>query len=73
MPYATIDDLPEAVRHHLPRHAQEIYRSAFNHAWDRYALNPIREEITHRIAWAAVKRRYHKVGADWVLLDESEP
>jgi cation transport regulator len=70
MPYPTIEDLPDGVRRHLPRHAQEIYRSAFNHAWTSHALDPSREEITHRIAWAAVKRRYRKVGADWVPLDE---
>jgi cation transport regulator len=68
VPYASIEDLPEPVRNHLPPHAQEIYRSAFNHAWERYALDPSREEITHRIAWAAVKRRYRKAGTEWIPL-----
>ena len=36
MPYPTLDDLPPAV-HHLPRHAQEIFRAAFNAAWHSYA------------------------------------
>jgi cation transport regulator len=73
MPYATIDDLPLSVRRHLPTHAQEIYRSAFNNAWRRYAdLTPgSREQITHRIAWAAVKRTYAKVGEDWVPRGEA--
>ena len=68
MPYDTIDDLPPAVRHHLPRHAQEIYRSAFNNAWRRSTAVDAaqREEVTHRIAWAAVKRKYVKVGEGWV-------
>jgi cation transport regulator len=70
MPYVTIEDLPVPVRSHLPEHAQEIYRSAFNHAWDSYATDPSREEIAHRVAWAAVKRRYRKAGADWVPLDD---
>ncbi len=70
MPYRTIEDLPAPVRRHLPEHAQEIYRTAFNHAWESYAATPAREEIAHRVAWAAVKRRYRKAGADWVPLGQ---
>jgi ChaB len=33
MPYPTNADLPPSVRSHLPEHAQEIYREAFNHAF----------------------------------------
>jgi cation transport regulator len=67
MPYASNADLPAPVRDHLPEHAQDIYRAAFNNAWARYAdRGPAEhEEIAHRIAWAAVKRRYRKLGADW--------
>lgn len=63
MPYASNQDLPPAIRGHLPAHAQDIYRAAFNNAWTRYAG---REETAHRIAWAAVKRRYRKRGDEWV-------
>jgi cation transport regulator len=68
MPYASIEDLPPSVRSHLPLHAQEIYRSAFNSAWYCYdgRQDHEREARAHRIAWAAVKRRYHKVGDQWV-------
>jgi cation transport regulator len=68
MPYASNDDLPRSLRVHLPEHAQSIFREAFNHAWLRYgAREPARrEEIAHRIAWAAVKRQYHKEDGDWV-------
>jgi cation transport regulator len=68
MPYASNDDLPPAVRAHLPLHAQDIFRSAFNHAWETYgAKEPWRhEEIAHRGAWAAVKKRYRKSGDYWV-------
>jgi cation transport regulator len=68
MPYADIADLPPAVRDHLPTHAQEIYLAAFNNAWARYAeRGPAgQEESAHRIAWAAVKRRYRKQGSRWV-------
>jgi cation transport regulator len=68
MPYATNDDLPPSIRHHLPEHAQDIFREAFNAAWrSSGAREPLRrEEIAHRVAWSAVKKRYHKVGDDWV-------
>ncbi len=32
MPYQKIEDLPESVKEHLPKHAQEIFRAAFNSA-----------------------------------------
>ena len=60
MPYASNADLPPSVRNHLPARAQDRYREAFNHAWVTYAHAARREEIAHRVAWAAVKRRYHK-------------
>ncbi len=69
MPYPTIEDLPAALRRHLPEHAQEIYRSAFNHAWRSYAAEAEREAIAHRVAWAAVNRRYRKLGDEWVARD----
>jgi cation transport regulator len=70
MPYPSNDDLPPSVRNHLPEHAQDIYREAFNHAWTRYGGD---ESVPHRIAWAAVKRSYRKAGDTWVprgLFDE---
>lgn len=66
MPYLTNDDLPPRVQRHLPEHAQDIYREAFNHAWQEYAGDPRQEEIAHRVAWAAVKRVYVKVGPEWM-------
>ena len=60
MPYFTTDDLPPAVQRALPLHAQEIYLSAFNHAWKEYAHRPDREKVAHQVAWAAVKRLYKK-------------
>ncbi len=33
MRYASNADLPPGVRNHLPEHAQDIWREAFNHAW----------------------------------------
>ena len=66
MPYRATDDLPPAVRDHLPAHAQEIFVAAFNAAWDAHAGDPDVEVIAFRIAWAAVKRSYRKSGSVWV-------
>lgn len=66
MPYLNNKDLPPKVRDHLPEHAQDIYREAFNHAWDYYALpdkrrgTDSREAVAHKVAWAAVEKKYHK-------------
>jgi cation transport regulator len=66
VPYQTNDDLPVSVQGHLPRHAQDIFREAFNHAFAAHAGDPRQEEAAHRIAWAAVKRSYVKIGNRWV-------
>lgn len=66
MPFSTTRQLPESVRNVLPGHAQEIYRATFNSAWDGYAApedrrdDDSREEVSHKVAWAAVKRSYGK-------------
>lgn len=69
MPYDTPRDLPESVRTHLPEHAQEIYRAAFNSAWEEYNHD---EERAHRVAWAAVKNKYAKneQTGEWKARDE---
>jgi cation transport regulator len=66
MPYQMNDDLPASVRNHLPPHAQDIYRAAFNHAFAAHAGEQRQEEASHRIAWGAVKRLYEKVGKSWI-------
>lgn len=66
LPYTDISELPASVRHHLPEHAQEIYLATFNNAWREYADRPDHEAIAHKVAWAAVKREYAKVGSEWV-------
>ncbi|WP_429819809.1 ChaB family protein [Ensifer sp. B1-9] len=65
MPYASNSDLPASLRRVLPGHAQDIYREAFNHAFVSHTSEPRQEEASHRIAWAAVKRRYVQVGSRW--------
>jgi cation transport regulator len=68
MPYRTNADLPPPVRNHLPPHAQDIYREAFNHAFASHAGDRRQEEIAHRTAWSAVKRSFVKLGDAWVAL-----
>ena len=64
MPYDTRSDLPDSVRDNLPAHAQDIYKEAFNSAWDEYGHD---ESRAHRVAWGGVKQRYHKnESGDWV-------
>jgi cation transport regulator len=56
MPYQKIEDLPESVKEHLPKHAQEIFRAAFNSATEEYG----EEETAFKVAWSAVKHKYEK-------------
>jgi len=66
MPFKTRNDLPESVRGVLPAHAQDIYKEAFNSAWEEYKDpgerrgDANREETAHKVAWSAVKKSYHK-------------
>lgn len=66
MPYDRITELPDSVRDHVPKHGQEIYKKAYNSAWDDYddpdrrRGNESREETAHKVAWAAVKEKYAK-------------
>lgn len=75
MPYERNAELPKQVRDNLPENAQEVYRKAFNSAWDQYEDpddrrgDASREETAHRVAWAAVKESYEKQGERWVKKD----
>lgn len=66
MPYSRKSDLPASVKNVLPEHAQDIYKEAFNNAYDQYDKpeerrgNADREETAHRVAWGAVKQKYKK-------------
>jgi cation transport regulator len=76
MPYRANTELPDSVKDNLPKHAQDIYREAFNHAWDEYAdpdkrrKGGSREETAHRVAWAAVKEKYKKQNDKWMAKEE---
>ena len=68
MPYQSREDLPEQVQnalHNVP-HAQDIYKEAYNSAYEQYADSESREdgrsqeETAHAVAWSAVKEKYVK-------------
>ena len=46
-------------------------REAFDNAWQEYSDPSKRrgseslEEVAHKVAWAAVKKQYEKVGNEW--------
>ena len=68
MPYESLKELPDRVRDNLPHHAQEIYRAAFNSAWDEYDHD---ESRAHAVAWAAVENKYEKdESGDWKAKDD---
>jgi cation transport regulator len=66
MTYKSNSDLPDSVKGVLPNHAQEIYRKAYNSAWEQYNEpgerrgDNSREETAHKVAWSAVKKQYEK-------------
>lgn len=70
MPYRSINELAESVRNVLPAHAQEIYKEAFNSAYDQYDKpserrgDEDREETAHKVAWSAVKKAGYEKGDD---------
>lgn len=67
MPYDKNSDLPGDVKDALPEHAQDIYREAYNSAYDEYKDKEdrqggrSREETAHAVAWSAVKSKYERV------------
>jgi cation transport regulator len=66
MPYEQITQLPDNVKNNLPKHAQEIYKEAFNSAEDQYG----EESRAHRVAWSAVENKYEKNDqGNWVQKD----
>lgn len=73
MPYNTLGELPEQVSSNLPKHAQEIYKEAFNSAYGQYKDakdrkgDDDREEVAHKVAWSAVRNSYEKsADGSWV-------
>lgn len=61
-----MEELPDSVQNVLPKHAQEIYKEAYNNALDQYKDPKNRrgdaslEETAHKVAWSAVEEKYEK-------------
>ena len=58
----------------LPSHAQKIYTKAHKNALKQYSIPSKRrggkrqskEQVSHKVAWSAVKKEYKKKGDKWV-------
>jgi cation transport regulator len=78
MPYSKNSDLPESVQRVLPDLAQDVYREAFNKAFQEYADPGKRqggtvEETAHAVAWDAVENKYEKdESGNWVRKGREE-
>lgn len=76
MPYSSNKELPRPVQDNLPKHAQDIYREAFNHAFEQYSSKSSRrdpsesqEQVAHKVAWSAVEKKYRKdQDGNWVAI-----
>ncbi len=67
MPYKMITQLPKNVKNNLPKHAQRIYKEAFNSAEEQYG----EESRAHRVAWSAVEQKYEKNDqGNWVSKED---
>ncbi len=64
MPYSSVDQLPDPVRHSLPAPAQHIFMEAFNSAYHEHHGED--EVVAFKIAWSAVKKSYEKKNGKWV-------
>lgn len=62
MQYETVKQLPVTIRDVLPEEAKEIYRKAYNQAWEEFAQEDHRglnqQALAHQQAWGAVKKEF---------------
>lgn len=80
MPYDSTAQLPKGVQQNLSQAAQEIYRDAYNEAWessryaqDRFDTDDSRQVTANRVAWEAVKSRCERdMFGRWVLPGSQE-
>ena len=71
MPYPILKNLPDAIKG-LPKHAQEIWQSAFNSVFEQYDGDEGKSAGT---AWAAVKTKFRKDEETdkWVVKEAIHP
>jgi cation transport regulator len=72
--YSTLSPRTKKQIDSLPQHAQHIFKKAHGNAVKQYQ-NPAKrrggkkqsaEEVAHKTAWSAVKRKYKKMGDKWM-------
>lgn len=74
MPYKFNKDLPIFIQNHLPEQAQDIFRESYNKALEQYAevkkhkTKESLEEVAHKVAWAAVKKKYVQKNQKWIVI-----
>jgi cation transport regulator len=61
--YASVDELPSAIKNNLPSDAQSVFMRVANAQLDK---NPKDDATAMKIAWTAVKNGWKKVGDKWV-------
>lgn len=72
MPYNKKSELPDQVKDNLPSAALDIFKEAYNNAWEQYKDpqdrrgDASREEVANKVAWSAVKKKYEKKDGQWV-------
>ena len=66
MPYASNESLPPSVRPICRPMRRTFIARRLTTPGPRMPAKAGRKEAAHRIAWAAVKRSYVKLGNDWV-------
>ena len=75
MQYETVKQLSSTIRSVLPEEAQEIYRQAYNQAWEEFDRDAHRglnqQALAHQQAWGAVKKEFVFDLDQWHLIGET--
>ena len=75
MQYETVKQLPIPIRDILPEKAKEIYRKAYNQAWEEFDKDAHRglnqQGLAHQQAWGAVKQEYVLDLDEWRRIGET--
>ncbi len=73
MPKGKLSERTKKQIDSLPEHAQHIFKAAHENALRQYknvdkrrSKNDGPEEIAHKVAWSAVKKKYKKKGESWI-------
>jgi cation transport regulator len=66
IPYKALEDLPDSVKDHLPKHAREIYQEACNSTWKpskpKEDRRGDRARVEEGVTWSAVKLNSFALG-----------